>query len=546
MNNHQNIIFCSFVDFLKYSYSKAITLFHKITQLIKYILPSTFVYLKIPNITTITTFLLCILAINNVSAQKSKNEFSLPSLIEKAIAYHPSIKSNLLLEDSAKDEITTAKWAYFPTPRVSVSRVNSSDTDANYNGDNRVSILGLTQPLWAGGFIDASLERAKAGFMSAQSSTKVAEQNLALKVIDAYSSWYGSYLRKESYKKSKEEHSLLHNRLERRIKQGLSSSSDLNLANSRLDQAKAGLNAAIIQHKNSLFRLEEFLGISLDAEALIKDFNIIKFGSNLEKLKKQALLISPQIKQTKAEGLVVKAELKQGYSRLYPSINLKLERQWGNFNIKDAKTENRIFVELNSAFGAGLSNFSQVKRIKNRYKSLQEKIKEEKSKVAQQIKLDWHSSLSLKRQEALLKSSLLNTESVRKSYYRQFLAGRKSWQEVMNSIREVSQLESQLSGVYTEMISTHWRIFTYIDNTKSFVSKEPITNRIDRLLWYPGIKQKEASSVTNKILDFVSSGKDSEEKIIWYFDIDNAQNSFKNFLKKRDFTKFIKLFDVEK
>jgi hypothetical protein len=42
-------------------------------------------------------------------------------------------------------------------------------------------------------------------------------------------------------------------------------------------------------------------------------------------------------------------------SSLSPQLNLRVERQWGNHNIINADTENRVFLELSSSFGAGLS-----------------------------------------------------------------------------------------------------------------------------------------------------------------------------------------------
>ena len=216
--------------------------------------------------------------LGGVSVQEqSKGEFNLSNLISKAIAYHPSIKSNIFLEDSAKNEITSAKWQYFPIPKFSVSQVDSSNTDRNYNGDSRVSTISLTQPLWAGGSIDAGLAKSRAKLLLAQASTKVVQQDLALRVINAYSKWYDSYLKKKSYSKSQKEYSMLRTRLRRRIKQGLSSSSDLNLVNSRSTQAEASFNSAIIQHKNSLLNLEGLLGTSIDSKDLIRDFSIVKF-----------------------------------------------------------------------------------------------------------------------------------------------------------------------------------------------------------------------------------------------------------------------------
>jgi len=479
------------------------------------------------------------LFLGSISVQASSEvEFDLPSLISKATAYHPSIKSNIFLEDSAKNEITGAKWEYFPTPKFSISQIDGSSIDV---GDRRVSVISLTQPLWAGGYIDAGLEKSRARLLSARATTKVAQQNLALRVIGAYSKWYESYLKKEVYKKSKKKYGALRARLRIRIKQGLSSNVDLNLVDSRLIQADAGLNSAIIQYENSLLNLEELLGTPLDSKDLIRDFSIVKFENNQLKLSKRALLINPRIKQIKAEGLVIEAELKQSRAKLYPGINLKLERQWGSFTKKVNGPESRFFIELNSSFGAGLSNFSQIKQIRSRYQSLQKRLTYEKNKVAQQIELDWMYSISLKKQKALLELSLVNTKKVQKSYYRQFLAGRKTWQEVMNSIREVSQLETQLAGVYGEMIVVNWRIFVLIESVGAVVtpSNQNLVFKADKILWHSIINPKQQQSDSDKMLNFVIPDEKPVEKITQKENISSTkQVQTKNWNKTtRDHTK---------
>lgn len=486
-------------------------------------------------------------AFGSANAQaRIKGEFTLPKLIAKAIAYHPSVKSNLLLEDSAKEDVTTAKWQYFPTPQFSVSQVDSSSTDRNYNGDKRVSILSLIQPIWAGGAIDAGLERSRAQLLVARATTKVSQQELALRVITSYSSWYGSYLTKEVYKKSQKEHEALRIRLQRRVKQGLSSSSDLNLADSHLNQANASFNSSVIQHENSLLRLEELLGFSVNSQDLLEDFEVIEFKDAQQKLIRKALLNNAKIKQIKAESLVVESEIKQSKASLYPRINLKVEKQWGNAAIKDADSENRIFLEFNSSFGAGLSNFSNTRKIENRHRSLQARIENENKQTEQQIKLDWMSSTSLKKQEAFLKSSLLSTEKVQKSYYRQFLAGKKTWREVMSSIRDVSQLESRLADVYKEVIQSNWRIFVYVEDISKIVTastdKGQTFSRTDKVLWYPGVEPRKAENVFDRLLNKVIPDEQPADKVIWYVDIDRTKN-FTIPAVKESFIDFIKLFD---
>ena len=46
---------------------------------------------------------------------------------------------------------------------------------------------------------------------------------------------------------------------------------------------------------------------------------------------------------------------------------------------------------------------------------------------------------------------------------RQFLAGRKSWLEVMNAVREIQQAESQLIEAQTNQMQLSWRLTILAD-----------------------------------------------------------------------------------
>jgi outer membrane protein TolC len=71
------------------------------------------------------------------------------------------------------------------------------------------------------------------------------------------------------------------------------------------------------------------------------------------RLKSKALSLSPQIKKNQAESRALKAKLKQAKASIYPVLNLRAERQWGDFTRTKSSPEDRIFLELNSSFGAG-------------------------------------------------------------------------------------------------------------------------------------------------------------------------------------------------
>lgn len=212
-------------------------------------------------------FVVLLLGFQGISYAKISN-YSLGGLIETALNYHPSIKASVHLQSAFEQGVDAAQWQYFPTPSLSVSQVDASKTDTNYNGDSRVVTLGLTQPLWSGGALDANLEKAQAQLAIKKSKSLIAKRDLALRLIKSYSVWLGSYLKFNVYLASQKEHQLLQKRIKRRIEQGLSSNSDLDLVNSRLLQVKASLNMAEIRHENALLQLQEAVGEPLDLKAL--------------------------------------------------------------------------------------------------------------------------------------------------------------------------------------------------------------------------------------------------------------------------------------
>ncbi|BAS68019.1 TolC family protein [Bathymodiolus septemdierum thioautotrophic gill symbiont] len=409
----------------------------------------------------------------SLSVNAKANNYSLGGLVDMALNYHPSIVASVRLQNAAEQGVDAAEWQYFPTPSLSVSQVKASETDTNFNGNNRVIKLGLTQPLWSGGSLDADLEKAEAELEIKKSQSLIARRDLALKVINSYSTWLASYLKLKAYRSSKEEHQSLKERIKRRIKQGLSSGSDLALVSSRLLQVKSSLNSAEIRHKNSLLQLEESVGKALDLKNIVANISAdYPVKGELQSLLANALIIDPQLIGLHAKIKSLRATHKASKASLQPLVNLKLERQWGNFNNKNAKAENRVYIDLVSRFGAGLSSFSKIKQAKFEQQSSEFEIKSIRDSLKQKFEGEWLSVKSLIKQKAILSDALIASKKIQKSWYRQFLAGRKQWQDVMNAIREVAQLESQLADATAESLLISWRMGIRINGVLKLVHND--------------------------------------------------------------------------
>ena len=85
----------------------------------------------------------------------------LPLLIERALAAHPSVRAQEALVAASRSGVESARWQYYPTPSVSVQNASTSASDTSYQGDQRITVVGLSQPIYTWGRLSASLAKAQ-------------------------------------------------------------------------------------------------------------------------------------------------------------------------------------------------------------------------------------------------------------------------------------------------------------------------------------------------------------------------------------------------
>lgn len=101
---------------------------------------------------------------------------------------------------------------------------------------------------------------------------------------------------------------------------------------------------------------------------------------------------------------------------------------------------------------------SQVDGARARYEAALADVEGARMSTRDQVVADHVSAESFKQRVGLLASSLRTFEAISHAWNRQFVAGRKTWLDVMNSARELSQMEVQLGDVYAERLLVTWRL----------------------------------------------------------------------------------------
>jgi adhesin transport system outer membrane protein len=407
-------------------------------------------------------------------AQAQAQAHTLEALIQDTLATHPATQSQRAQVASAAAGVDSARWQFYPTPSVSLENAATSGADPLYQGDKRVATLRLQQPLYTGGRLTAGADKAQASQDQSQAALDESRLQLSLRVVQAYGDWLAAHLKTQANQKSEQTHARLRDQVQRRIDEGVSADSDLMLALARQEAIRADVTAARAQGDMALARLGQLLGRPLLADALASTVAIPRpVNAQAAALLQQALSQSAALQKAKSQVRVQEATLVERRADLLPEVYLRAERQYGNFNFSNGAPENRLFVGVSSRFGAGLSGLSNVAAARGQLEAALAEVQVQTRAINEQVLADHALALSSELRLASVRASLRSAQSVSESYERQFLAGRKTWLDVMNAARELAQTETLIADLLITQMVASWRLSFYTRGIEAVIQGTP-------------------------------------------------------------------------
>lgn len=399
---------------------------------------------------------------------------SLPQLVQAVLATHPSVQGQRAQLQSARAGVDSARWQFYPTPSVSLETVGTGAADRQYQGDRLVTILRLQQPLWTGGRLSAGADKAEATLALNQATLDETRLQLGLRVLQAYGDWWGAQAKAQALNKSLATHERLRQQVRRRIQEGVSAQSDLVQAVARLEAVSAELAAVRAQGEVALARLGQLLGGAVDVAALAAApaTPLPLADSPLARLA-QAGEISPTVRKAQAQARVQEAVVRERQADLRPEIYARLERQYGNYSLGSGAPEDRLFIGMSSRFGAGLSALTNVEAAQSQLTAAASEVEVQLRALGEQLVADHAQAMSVAARMVAIKGALAAGADVSASYDRQFLAGRKSWLDVMNAARELAQTEIQLAELQATELLLSWRLVAYTRGIDALTETSP-------------------------------------------------------------------------
>lgn len=350
-------------------------------------------------------------------------------MVERAVETHPSIAVASATARAAGADVRAARWQRFPSFSVEGLLLDQP-------GNAMQAQAVVDQPLWTGGRISGSINRANAREDAALAAYDEAVLTIALSTAQAFFEVHRWRERAAILSQSLDQHNGMVATMERRHAQEISPLSDLELARSRALQIEQQIYQARAQEGAASSRLRELVGDpflmigaapqSPQAWPVFADENVIS----------QVLAYSPALKRLRFDAQAVDAEARIARASILPQLS-------GQYSYSD-NFGHRVGLVLKAQSDGGFSRFAAADAARERVQASELQISSGERQLRDQTFALLREYESATARLAGSQAASGSAQRVMESYMRQFTSGRRTWLDVMNAVREATSAETDV------------------------------------------------------------------------------------------------------
>lgn len=361
----------------------------------------------------------------------------------KAVREYPAITAGQSGIRASAAEIRAARWLRYPS--VSVEAVSRSDRFGAIDPFFRVE-----QPLWAGGRISANIARAQATRQLAIARLDETVLDVAVRLTSAYYEIARAVQLEAILRDSIVEHQRLVESMERRVKQEVSPTSDLELARSRAAQVQQELATVTAQRYSAMQRFFELVGDPNYDLGPVPDYSASAHHPPVEGAITRSLACNPTIRRFAAEAQIAEAEKDIAEASILPQVGVQVSH--------NRATGTQAGLSVRAQTNGGLSGFAAADAARLRREAAGLQISVSEREARETVVLDVVENTSSKGRIEASQAAAKAASSVTDSYMRQFITGRRTWLDVMNAVREANAARIGLTEATTSAMASSARL----------------------------------------------------------------------------------------
>jgi len=384
-------------------------------------------------------WLLCLLAWPPAWAAEADHAIEL--LLDRALLSNPAIRATLAQAQASDQDIEVAKLGLLPSIQVA--------GEANTAGNG--SSLVVEQPLWSAGALTARIDEARRLSDVSKAQIDVSRVQIGLRIVDAWQSLMDASTTLRVYQDALVEYERFEALMRRRVEAKVSASIELQLLSSRTLQARVDVNEARTLQRVAVSRLEQIASDRIDPERQeqlarilgVEAMQSVSSAKDLERLLSY-LEQHPSVRRARHETEVAQERLKQQRAQAWPQVVLRYRRQVTGLVVAGSDRD-QIGIALNYAPGSGFSTLAKANADAQRLVGFELASDAIVQDLSEQVRVDWESLRRDMDRQGVQNQAINSAREVLASYERQFIVGRKTWLDVLNALRELTQGEVKLA-----------------------------------------------------------------------------------------------------
>lgn len=358
----------------------------------------------------------------------------LQAALQSALQQHPSVlgkQAQVLAREHAAD---AARSQRYPSLSLQAAQYGGNQRDASGQDVSTPVTLQLRQPLWAFGRIDSSIAHADAQTGVEQADLLRVQRQLLEQTALAYATVLGSRQRLQVVQDNLQAHEQLHEQIQRRSQGQLASDADVRLAATRLVQARSRVDRYLGELDVAQ---TELLALTRQALPAIQPLDEAWLRPAPADLLPMALAQSAEIQVLQQALLQARAGVEQARTSARPTLYLQAEKDYNQSAYRD---DNRVSLVFEASLtGMGLASRGNTRAAQAQQQAAEQDLQHRQIEVERQVRRLLRNRQLQDDLVALQQAALQELQAVLDSYKRQYVAGTKSWLDVLNIQRELSE-----------------------------------------------------------------------------------------------------------
>ena len=390
---------------------------------------------------------------------KAPEGLTISMLFDMVIEGSPTMRASRMEAKASDEDVLAVQRRRWPTVTTAVE---------SYSGNARslpTRSLQVEQPVWDFGGISAQISEAKALAEISRFKTLLQEHELFLQTVSSWQSLLGSRERMAVAQETLMRLGEYHAQMRRRVDAEASPKIELDLVESRIFQTEVELALAKASVQVAVTKLEQLtgtLGLSnrLDGMASAPTLLDTKvFAGDLTRADWTTVALgTPSVNKARFEVVQLEHRLGAKQAESYPQIYVRAYKPLGEVPYSSADTSTTYFAGLRYTPGAGFSTLAEAKALTTRLGAAQETADSALREMVQALQSDHLEFVSARARIAALEKTVAGSTLVLDSYKRQFEAGRKTWQDLLNAVRELAQNQYALVDARASMAGAMYRL----------------------------------------------------------------------------------------